>query len=148
MPTFGFSDEEADKLLHYFSALSESPFPFETLPAHPPTPPEIAAAKALVSRDYLNCFSCHQQGTRKPEGPPEGWAPDLALARERLRPDWIVKWIQNPQKLFPGTKMPTYFDPDNYATSGPDDILGGDEDRQIVAIRDYLLTLANDRALR
>ncbi|HMC83840.1 MAG TPA: c-type cytochrome, partial [Candidatus Polarisedimenticolia bacterium] len=148
MPTFGFSDEEADKLLHYFSALSESPFPFETLPAHPPTPPEIAAAKALVSRDYLNCFSCHQQGTRKPEGPPEGWAPDLALARERLRPDWIVKWIQNPQKLFPGTKMPTYFDPDNYSTSGPDDILGGDEDRQIVAIRDYLLTLANDRALR
>ena len=44
--------------------------------------------------------------------------------------------------------MPTYFDPDNYATSGPDDILGGDEDRQIVAIRDYLLALASDRATR
>src|SRR5206468_2272097 len=87
----GHNLEEADKLLHYFSALTESPFPFETPPVHPPVSTEIAAAKRLVSRDYLNCFSCHQQGARKPEGPPEGWAPDLALARERLRPDWIVK---------------------------------------------------------
>jgi hypothetical protein len=37
--------------------------------------------------------------------------------------------------------MPSFYDPDNFATAGPDDVLGGDEERQIRALRDYLLTL-------
>jgi mono/diheme cytochrome c family protein len=145
MPTFGFTDEEANALIQYFSALSESPFPFETASEPPPTPQDLAAAHTLASRDYFNCTSCHQQGARKPEGDASGWAPDFALARQRLRPEWIVNWIKNPQKLYPGTKMPTFYDPDNYATAGPDDVLGGDEDRQIRALRDYLLSLGNER---
>jgi cytochrome c2 len=145
MPTFGFTDDEANTLIQYFSALSASPFPFETPPGPPPSRDEMASARTLASRDYFNCTSCHQQGDKKPEGDPSGWAPDFALARERLRPEWIVDWIQNPQKLFPGTKMPTFYDPDNYATSGPDDILGGDEDRQIRALRDYLLSLGREK---
>ena len=36
-----------------------------------------------MSKDYFNCFSCHQQGDKHPEGPPEGWAPDLA-SRARI----------------------------------------------------------------
>ena len=145
MPTFGFTDGEANTLIQYFSALNESPFPFQTPPAPPPGLQDLAAARTLASRDYFNCTSCHQQGPRKPEGDPSGWAPDFALARQRLRPDWIIDWIKNPQKLFPGTKMPTYYDPDFYATAGPDDILGGDEERQIRALRDYLLTLGSER---
>ncbi len=46
-------------------------------------------AQKLMSKDYFNCFSCHQQGDKHPEGPPEGWAPDLGLAHARLNPDWI-----------------------------------------------------------
>jgi hypothetical protein len=42
--------------------------------------------------------------------------------------------------------MPTFYDPANFDTSGPDDVLNGDENRQIQALRDYLLTLAGDRA--
>ena len=41
--------------------------------------------------------------------------------------------------------MPTYFDADYFDSSGPDDILDGDEDRQILAIRDYLLSLGTQR---
>ena len=34
--------------------------------------------------------------------------------------------------------MPTYF---SDAASGPEDILEGDEERQILALRDYILSL-------
>lgn len=146
MPTFDFTDEETNTLLQYFSALSEAPFPFETMPVHVSPPVELAAGRTLVARDLFNCFSCHQQGAKKPEGTPDSWAPDLALARCRLRPDWIIEWIKNPQKLYPGTKMPTYYDPDSFDSSGPEEVLGGDEDRQIRVIRDYLLTLGGECA--
>ena len=63
-------------------------------------------------------------------------APDLTMAKRRLKPDWVIHWIQDPQKLDPGTMMPTFF------TEGEDspipDVLGGDSKAQIEAIRDYL----------
>jgi cbb3-type cytochrome oxidase cytochrome c subunit len=75
------------------------------------------------------------QGGKTPEGPKDGWAPDLALARQRLNPNWIIKWLQDPQKVQPGTKMPSFY------PGGPDNILGGKDDKQIEALRDYLMTL-------
>ena len=78
-----------------------------------------------------------------PAGSPDSWAPDFALAKKRLKPKWIVEWMHNPQALLPGTKMPTYFDPQNFATSGPEDILNGDEEKQIKVLSAYLLTLSN-----
>jgi hypothetical protein len=56
----------------------------------------------------------------------------LALAHQRLNPDWILKWIENPSALQPGTKMPSFY------PGGPDDILGGKQDEQIRALRDYI----------
>ncbi len=34
------------------------------------------------------------------------WAPNLALTKERLNPEWVVDWLRNPQEIMPGTKMP------------------------------------------
>ena len=65
------------------------------------------------------------------------------MAHTRLNPDWIVRWLHNPQQVQPGTKMPSFFEkgPDGKATGGPDDILGGDSEKQIEALRDYLMVL-------
>jgi hypothetical protein len=57
------------------------------------------------------------------------------MARQRLNPNWIIKWIQDPQKVQPGTKMPSFY------PGGPDNILGGKDDRQIEALKDYLISL-------
>jgi hypothetical protein len=57
------------------------------------------------------------------------------MARQRLNPSWIIKWIQDPQKIQPGTKMPSFY------PGGPDDILDGKDDRQIEALRDYVMSL-------
>lgn len=135
MPTFGFSDQEANLLVAYFNGLSKVEIPYAYFDERQVPKGHMEAARTLVSRDYFNCFSCHQQGDKKPEGPPEGWAPDLTLAKSRLNPTWIIKWLQDPQKVQPGTKMPSFF------PGGPDNILGGKDERQIEALRDYIMLL-------
>ena len=135
MPTFGFSDEHANQLVNYFNGLAKLDVPYTYVDDKKIPQEHLEAARVLVSKDFFNCFSCHQQGERKPEGPVEGWAPDLTLARQRLNPKWIIKWLQDPQKVEPGTKMPSFY------PGGPDNLLGGKDDRQIEALRDYLMSI-------
>src|SRR5436305_262172 len=135
MPTFGFSDQDDHMLVAFFNGLSKVDSPYAHFEDAKVPQENLEAARKLVSKDYFNCFSCHQQGEKKPEGPEEGWAPDLTLARQRLSPQWIVKWLRDPQKVQPGTKMPSFY------PGGPDDVLGGKEDLQIEARRDYIMTL-------
>jgi len=132
MPTFHLTNREDDTLVDYFTALSDVQVPYEFLNTNLIPPPMLEAGAKLMSKDYFNCFSCHQQGDKKPEGPPSGWAPDLALAHNRLNPEWIPIWLKDPQAVQPGTKMPSFY------PGGPDDILGGNEEQQINAIRDYI----------
>jgi len=141
MPSFGFTDAQTNLLVHGFAAKDARSFPFQTLPTEKPRGAELQAALRMFTEDYFNCWNCHQQGSRKPQGPPEGWAPDLTLAHERLNPDWIARWIENPQKLMPGTRMPTYYDPEDPKGSAPPDVFDGDPQRQIEALRDYVFTL-------
>ncbi len=132
MPTFHFSAKEADTMVNYFDALADIQVPYVFINTNTLPPAELEAGRKLVSKDYFSCFSCHQRGDKKPEGPPEGWGPDLALEHSRLNPGWVLKWLKNPQVLQPGTRMPSFF------PGGPDDILGGNEDAQIRAIRNYV----------
>ncbi len=138
MPTFGLSIEEATALTNYFAVMGKQRVPYEYVSVGEPSHELLKAGRLLMSKDYFDCFTCHQQGERKPEGPPESWAPDLGLAKRRLRPIWIGKWLKDPQKVQPGTKMPSYY------PGGPEDILEGKEDRQIQAITEYLMRLGED----
>jgi cbb3-type cytochrome oxidase cytochrome c subunit len=152
MPTFGLNIEEATNFAKYFGALAGVRLPYEfVLPVDISTQ-YLQAGRQLASKDYFDCFSCHVQGAKNPEGPPEGWAPDLALARYRLRPAWIEQWLRDPQRIQPGTKMPSFFtDPEGI----PDDILRDPKDpdkkkqldRQIKALTDYVMSLG-DVAMR
>jgi mono/diheme cytochrome c family protein len=140
MPTFGFSDEHATQLVNYFNGLSKVEQPYHYIDDRKVPAGYLEAAKTLTSPEYFNCFSCHVQGGKNPEGPKEGWAPDLAMARQRLNPNWIIKWLKDPQKVQPGAKMPSFY------PGGPDNILGGKEDEQIEALRDYLMSLGRAAA--
>jgi mono/diheme cytochrome c family protein len=135
MPTFPVTIDEATTLSRYFAALAGKGFPYEFVRVEEYSKELVEAGRKLASKDYFDCFSCHVQGSKLPEGPPEGWAPDLSLARRRLRPEWIVKWLKDPQKIQPGAKMPSFY------PGGPDDILRGNEEQQIIALRDYIMSL-------
>ncbi|MBI2902052.1 MAG: c-type cytochrome [Candidatus Methylomirabilis oxyfera] len=140
MPNFRLSDREAFAVTEYIrQALRDQkapPLPAKMRFTGAVEKGLVKAAEQLTSNKYLDCFSCHMVGDRKPEGPRDGWAPDLSLAAGRLNPDWIVRWLLDPQKIQPGTKMPSYF---TDSDSGPSDILDGDENRQILALRGWLL---------
>lgn len=146
MPTFGLNIDQATALTKYFGALASVRLPYEFVLARDIPPEYLKAGRLLAGKDYFDCFSCHVQGDKKPEGSPEGWAPDLALARYRLRPAWIEKWLHDPQGIQPGTKMPSFFSD----TEGiPDDVLKDPKDpdkkrqldRQVHALRDYVMSL-------
>ena len=135
MPTFELNDDEVNQLVEYFQALEGINEPFSEMNILL-TSNERRAAEALFSTDYLSCFSCHQVGNKKPEGPPSGWAPDFLLSPDRLNPDWVYDWIADPQALQPGTRMPAF-----YPDAAPPDILNGSGDKQIEAMRDYLMNI-------
>ena len=132
MPTFGLSSGETDQIGAYFRAVA-TPNPS---PAAAPSGATAAAGKELF--DLLKCQQCHVLGTIPRDQPTSNLAPDLRLSAERLQPDWILSWLQNPSAILPGTRMPTFW-PD-YPTSfyPPLDKNGAS---QIRAIRDHLLTL-------
>jgi mono/diheme cytochrome c family protein len=141
MPEFRLSTAESRLLTEYLLSLRDSrlpPLPRRLTFTGNTSPARVEAGRLLASREYFDCGSCHVQGTRLPQGPRAGWAPDLVLAGQRLQPDWIVRWLQDPQRFEPGTRMPSFF---SDAHSGPDDILGGNEEEQILALRDYLVGL-------
>jgi mono/diheme cytochrome c family protein len=147
MPDFRLNDSEAVSLVNHLAQDMRAPF----LPPLPDVRIPLSERKAyieagrkLMSEEYFNCWSCHQQGQKKPEGAMENWAPDLVISSKRLRPGWVVRWLQDPQKLMAGTKMPAFFED---AESGPDDILGGDELKQIVAISEYIFSLDGRRGI-
>ena len=136
MPTFGLSAEERNTLISYFTALDDADYPFIESVAPALEPAERTAALTMFSPQYFNCTSCHIQGEQLPTGPQDSWAPDFGLAAERLRPDWIIDWIRDPSSLLPGTKMPAFY------PFGAPDQLGGDNERQLLVLRDYLLSLS------
>ncbi|MFQ5658594.1 MAG: c-type cytochrome [Candidatus Methylomirabilales bacterium] len=145
MPDFRLIDREALAFtLHILTDMRDSPRPPEVAAILPPPsldPKLVEAGKKLMSPAYFTCFSCHYQGEKKPEGKPEDQAPDLIEAGQRLQPTWIIRWIRNPQSIVPDTKMPTFFtDPD----SGPEDILGGDEEKQLEAVVATVIALGQE----
>jgi mono/diheme cytochrome c family protein len=97
----------------------------------------IAAGRTLVGEKGFSCTKCHDMlgipslGTRGPE---------LARVAERVNYDWYLRWMTDPQRLQPGTRMPTVFFGGKSAYTH---ILDGVPDKQRLAIWQYLLVCRN-----
>jgi cytochrome c2 len=140
MPTFHFPDGDATDVVHYFAAASNKSFPYLTVDVHPLTGERAKQADQLFKE--LQCANCHVVGQMRPGQDPGSAAPNLLLAKERLRPDWIPLWLKNPQALMDGTRMPSFWDfSDEAHPTSPSKLFGGDARQQIDALRDYLITL-------
>jgi len=73
------------------------------------TAAEIAAGVRILGRGEggLACVNCHYHGAEKPGS--ELLAPDLTKMAARLRPEWVRRFLWDPQALIPGTAMPAFF---------------------------------------
>jgi len=141
MPSYGLSDDQLNTLTAFFSYDAEKPFPFVSQTVVDTNSAAYAAGREMFSPSAMSCARCHITGGQTPIGSSEdNWAPDLAKAHARLRGDWILTWLQNPQAIEPGTKMPMYWAP---GEQSPVPHLDGDPQRQREAIRDYMFSLGN-----
>jgi mono/diheme cytochrome c family protein len=78
--------------------------------AFAPTPLQgPAAAQADASPTLRSCLACHAFGDRQPPASlaaPMALAPDLLLAVEKLRLDYLQAYLQDPAYVQPGSQMP------------------------------------------
>ena len=150
MPTFSFSENELGKLVRFFQALARQPFPYipEEIPVL--TTKETEMARSLFSSTAAPCLKCHATGD--PAHDRIATAPNFLQARGRLKPDWMERWIIDPQAISPGTSMPSgLFKRENghWVFSGPtpSSFQGYDKDQTKLLV-DYILQLTPEEQRR
>jgi mono/diheme cytochrome c family protein len=101
MPNFQLTDEDAGALTAYLMTRRD--------PGIAPEGVQIRSTEGQVERgksyfrDKFVCDGCHKIGE---EGGIVG--PDLSEASRRLRPEWIFRWLKNPQAIRPDSPMPNF----------------------------------------
>jgi hypothetical protein len=150
MPTFSFSENELGKLVRFFQALARQPFPY--IPDDVPvlSAKETEMARSLFSSTAAPCLKCHATGD--PAHDRTATAPNFLQARGRLKPDWMERWIIDPQAISPGTSMPSgLFKRQNnhWVFSGPTppSFQGYDKDQTRLLV-DYILQLTPEEQRR
>jgi cytochrome c2 len=150
MPTFSFSENELGKLVRFFQALARQPFPY--IPDHAPTltAKETDMARSLFSSPAAPCLKCHATGD--PAHDRTATAPNFLQAKGRLKPDWVERWIIDPQAISPGTAMPSgLFKRENnhWVFSGPTppSFQGYDKDQTKLLV-DYIFQLTAEEQRR
>jgi hypothetical protein len=112
MPGFG---GRGGRLARYL-ALRDSvdlPGPSDDEDEQQPAVPQnqIEMGRLLVSDKGLTCVNCHAMNGRQPTGEvdPSTRSPDLGILAAHVRRDYFERLMRNPDRFFPGTKMPVIF---------------------------------------
>lgn len=107
--------------------------------AYPPPDPQMAAVgqRLIGAAGGFSCVQCHAVGAAPPLAPFEAPAMNMAHMTERLRKDYYHRWMLNPIKVDPATKMPSFSDIE--AKSAIRDVYDGDATKQFEAVWQFLL---------
>jgi len=133
MPTFFLTDKELRDLTAYFEALSPAENPYEA-------GINTQKAKELIETgvkavNYMDCGKCHDEGAK---------GIDFSIAGERLRQDWIPKWLKNTREMIPWTKMPSHWDKKGeelvVKTKFKELNTIGSVDAQVDSIKDFIIS--------
>ncbi|HUO57477.1 MAG TPA: c-type cytochrome [bacterium] len=138
MPSFHWTDEKISAVISYFNYKDDQVFPFKSAETTHLTGEDLAQAKALFNDS--KCSKCHIIGNKVPPDLSSA-APDLLNVHKRLKPDWVVEWLKDPNAIMPDTRM-TNFWPDG-VPSFPK-YFHGDSLEQREALRDYLFMMGRD----
>ena len=150
MPTYPLSDEKWNDIIRAFQFMDGATITFETPQTASGSRNSQAVGEYLASKDMGDCGKCHVIDGKNPTGNTADWAPDLALAKARLRPEWIVEFLRDPQAIMPGTKMPQPFIPsrEDVDFEGSEEYfpravirMAGDDEALLGALRDYIYSV-------
>ena len=150
MPTFSLSENELGKLVRFFQALSRQPFPY--IPEQVPslTAKETDMARSLFSSPAAPCLKCHATGD--PSARSHRHRAEFPAGQGTLKPDWVERWIIDPQAISPGTSMPSgLFKRENdrwvFAGPTPPSFQGYDRDQTKLLV-DYIFQLTPEEQRR
>jgi cytochrome c2 len=136
MPAFPAYAEQLAKGLSHWHGFSEKPAAFGSASS------DLAATGHVLLGDQggFACTVCHAVGKNPATAPFEAPALNLALVSQRLRLSYYDRWLLNPQRVDPDTKMPRYSD--GQVKTQLKQVLEGDGVKQFDAIRQYLISIA------
>ena len=137
MPHFGAANVEE---LPASLAAMDAEFPKDSKPDFMFDKDTVDRGRFLVGTGAFGCIGCHDIAHRPSSGTR---GPDLASMNNRVRYQWYKRWLFDPQRMQPGTRMPTVF-PNGKSPLA--DVLGGDGEQQARAIWQYL-SLGNNLPL-
>jgi cytochrome c2 len=114
MPNFHMSSDEASKLVNYFAAMSNAEFPYEynarrrsgNLAEREAAHPNLLDDAMKIVTDGNFCVKCHSIGDYEVRGATKTLGPRLDQVYQRLRPDYLRRWVAGPQRILPYTGMP------------------------------------------
>jgi len=98
------------------------------------------AMQIVTSPNY--CVKCHIVGDFTPAGADRGIAPDLSRVYQRLRPDYMRRWIAKPTSILPFSSMPVnlpYKPEDAFLGGVAQDLYHGTSIDQVDALVDLLM---------
>ena len=131
MPTFFFTDKEVRELTAYFEALSPSSGYEAGIHQNKDS---AVAQKGAEMVSYMDCGRCHDDGQKGIE---------FSLASQRLRQDWIPKWLKDTRSMIPWTTMPSHWVKDgdkyNVPTKYSEVNTVGDVDTQVNTLKDLIV---------
>ena len=149
MPSFEMlTDDDWNSIISAFQHLENYNLSFESDKHIRANTIAFKAGEKL--HEFGACNNCHFYGNTKPIQGASTWAPNLAMTKERLRYEWVVDWLRDPQKIMPGTKMPAPYLPTsdlleaNAAsdTWGVDLVkIGGDSEAMLKGLTDYVYSI-------
>jgi cbb3-type cytochrome oxidase cytochrome c subunit len=110
MPQYNYlADDDVEKLVHFFAGMDREPYPYE-YEEERGVDDELVALGHEVFGNLVKCNLCHPAGNVMPTNSNQSaWAPNMALSQNRLKTEWIKRWLRNPQSIYPGTLMPNNF---------------------------------------
>jgi cytochrome c2 len=110
MPTYNMiTDNELNKIIKYFQYKDNQMLAYEK--PHTINKNSDSYKAGEVIQELGACNNCHFYGKQKPKQAALTWAPNLALAKDRFRQDWLLEFFANPQDVMSGTKMPAPYIP-------------------------------------
>jgi cytochrome c2 len=118
--------------------VAEHGVPTVAPPNDKPDPEMADTGRKLIARQGgFSCVQCHGVGEMKAFAPFEAPAINFIHVSDRLTREYYDRWVYNPQRVLPGTRMPSFADSEG--KTALKDIEGGDAKKQFDAIWNYLL---------
>lgn len=108
MPNFQLSDQDAADISAFLVAQSK-PSAASHVPFKAPAgggSPDMTAAATLYGASF--CSSCHAVQNEAGNLVGGNVGPELTRVGNKVNPEWLQRWLNNPGDYFPATRMPHY----------------------------------------